>query len=169
MIGAALFSGPVAEFDSLDHITYLSVVVGMMRAGIVAAPISLSNSETAVAHLLQSVSATHVLVSEDAKTRALVEAAISTLDEGSKGERGVVPKVISMPRFSDIYTDEEVQFLPERKYDYLSPALYLHSSGRLSLCREPSALTIRSSRIFVPPKIDHLDSCALYASRTLRS
>ena len=83
----------------------------------------------AIAHLLRSISATHVLVSSDRKTRALVEATLASWGEDSADGLQPVPKILDMPCFEDLYSTEEVEFLPGREYDYVAPALYVHSSG----------------------------------------
>ena len=110
--------------------TYLSVLVGMLRARIVAAPIALTNSDAAVAHLLRTITATHVVVSSDPKTQALVQSALAILSRDSAGGRSTVPKIVPIPSFGDLFSDDPVEFLPRHPYNYLTPAIYVHSSGK---------------------------------------
>ncbi|GJE98661.1 acetyl-CoA synthetase-like protein [Phanerochaete sordida] len=122
--------GPIAIVATSDSITYWCTVAGMLRAGVTVAPIALVNSPAAIAHLLQETSATHVIVSEDTPARKLVDTAFELI--ANAGARP--PAVIPMLRFGDIFAQHEnVDFLPQKTYDYTSPAIFVHSSGSTSL------------------------------------
>ncbi|TFK80331.1 acetyl-CoA synthetase-like protein [Polyporus arcularius HHB13444] len=79
------FAGPAAPAKTIgilantDTITYALTVLGIMRAGHTAFPISLRNSTSAVAQLFQQTSCRHVLVSQDESTRTLARDAIMNM------------------------------------------------------------------------------------------
>ncbi|EKM52277.1 uncharacterized protein PHACADRAFT_211549 [Phanerochaete carnosa HHB-10118-sp] len=102
----------------------------MLRAGLAVAPIALTNSPAAIAHLLRETSTTHVLVSDDKPARTLVDAVLELIVDAG----GQPPVAVPMPKFAEIFDkDRPAEFLPERVYDYTSPAIYVHSSGSTSL------------------------------------
>ncbi|TBU38867.1 acetyl-CoA synthetase-like protein [Dichomitus squalens] len=120
----------VAIVASADTITYATVILGILRAGHVAFPISPRNSAAAVADLLSKTKCTQLLASRDPHMSDLVKDALAGLG-------GV--KQHAMPQYEDLFPsgvaesdDDARDFLVMPKYDLDSPAMILHSSGSTS-------------------------------------
>ncbi|KAI1792211.1 acetyl-CoA synthetase-like protein [Ganoderma leucocontextum] len=117
----------IAVLASADTITYATVLLGILRAGHVAFPVSPRNSAPAVADLLRKTKCTHILLSQEAHISGVVQDALTELDGVSQH---------GMPRFEYLYSVEASQKdcaagenLETPTYDPDSPALILHSSG----------------------------------------
>lgn len=100
-------------------------MVGIVRAGHVAFPISVRNSPAAVAHLLSKTNTTHVLVGSEASLQSLASASLELM-QNSK------PHLTPMPNFEDLYVPDDAESfspLSFKRPDFDSPAIILHSSG----------------------------------------
>lgn len=116
------------ETPGADSITYLTTLMGIIRAGYIVFPISSRNSAAAVAHLLSTKNATHILVGEENSMQSLAKAALELM----KSSMTEIPGTSFMPLFHDIYIDEaEVIFqpLPHVRPELDESAIILHSSG----------------------------------------
>ncbi|KAM5543840.1 hypothetical protein V8D89_002457 [Ganoderma adspersum] len=117
----------IAILASADSITYATILLGILRAGHVAFPISPRNSPAAVADLLQKTRCVHILLSQDVHITGLARDALGEVDGVSQ---------YAMPQFESLYPagpsqkDSEVEdALEAPTYDLESPAIILHSSG----------------------------------------
>ena len=117
-------------FSFSESTSYVATVIGILRAGHIAFPISPRNSPEAIAHLLLSVSATHILVSSDPTIQSQYESTENLL-------RGKLePKKIGKPTHCDFFveydSDSESLFepVPLAKIDVNSIACIYHTSGK---------------------------------------
>ncbi|KLO13764.1 acetyl-CoA synthetase-like protein [Schizopora paradoxa] len=118
----------IAILANADTITFFTFIMGIVRAGYVAFPISTRNSAAAIEHLLNKIQVTHMLVGRE---HALQSLASDSLESVSNK-----PKVSTMPCFEDIYSSSEPPFtLPPNKVDFEKPAIILHSSGSTAFPR----------------------------------
>ncbi|KIM78762.1 hypothetical protein PILCRDRAFT_10982 [Piloderma croceum F 1598] len=120
---------PIVSILALsDTITYLTTVMGIIRAGYTVFPISPRNSAAAVAHLLSAKTVTHMLVSEEKSMQSLAKTALELM----RSSMTEMPGTSLMPLFEDIYIDEAdmiFQPLPPTRPDLNELAAILHSSG----------------------------------------
>lgn len=110
----------------IDTVTYYTMVVGIVRAGHIAFPISPRNSPAAIAHLLKMANVKHLIVGQEKNFQLLAEASLALL----QGNRP--PRMHLMPKFEDIYLpNSEKDFVPLsfKKPDLNETAIILHSSG----------------------------------------
>ena len=109
-----------------DSATSFALVLGIIRAGYVAFPISTRNSVPAVAHLLAKSGTDHLVVGPEAPYQNLARDALRALER----DGGRVPHTSTMPVYEDLYGEGlERELLPDYKADMRDVALYLHSSG----------------------------------------
>ncbi|KAJ6630175.1 hypothetical protein B0H10DRAFT_1939389 [Mycena sp. CBHHK59/15] len=115
----------VAILASIDQMTYLSVIAGILCAGYQAFPVSPRNSEDAVSHLLASSGCTHVFVSADAAMQKLAKAATTKISAN-----GGDVKIIPIPGFGQLFNPTiSVQTLPPvPKVDLDTTTIIMHSS-----------------------------------------
>ena len=109
--------------------------MGIIRAGLVAFPISTRNSAIGIATLLFKTNCTHLFVSEDAAMQNLARNALDLLQ--SENEFKGYPKVnkLTLPSFDYLFPEKDDNFTPLEKLKVASlgiPALILHSSGSLN-------------------------------------
>ena len=100
-------------------------MVGIVRAGYTAFPISTRNSPAAIAHLLRKTNANHLLIGSESALRALVSEAFALLTDMEP------PSTSPMLLFDEIYKsdDEPFEMLPAINFHMEDPAVILHSSG----------------------------------------
>ena len=101
------------------------MMIGIVRAGHTAFPISPRNSPAAIAHLLKTADVKILIVGREKNFQALAEASLSIM-------QGIKPSTHLMPTFEDLYLpDSEKNFvpLPFRKPDLNETSIILHSSG----------------------------------------
>ncbi|KAG8908187.1 hypothetical protein FRB99_008730 [Tulasnella sp. 403] len=134
-LDAGVQDGENAVFGILaatDTITYITTLMGVLRAGFTGFPISSRNSPAALAHLLGKTNAKVLITTQDDPTQALVSSGIQLLSENGNAESTSLPKVVVMPRHDQLYPEEETEFeyLPDMaQVNVDSPAVILHSSG----------------------------------------
>jgi acyl-CoA synthetase (AMP-forming)/AMP-acid ligase II len=110
----------------------MTTVMGIIRAGYTAFPISQRNSAAAVAHLLSATNVTHMLVGEEQSMQSLANAALEIM----KTSLTKIPATSLMPHFEDIYIEEaEATFrlLPPTRPQLIEPAIIFHSSGECAV------------------------------------
>ncbi|KAJ6521257.1 hypothetical protein DFH09DRAFT_871257, partial [Mycena vulgaris] len=111
----------VAILGTIDQITAFSLIAGVICAGYQVFPISPRNSEFAIVHLLQSTDCSHILVSSDATTQKLVQAAVSAIPS---------LKLIPTPSFDELFGGPLTPDIPPLiKPASEDIAVILHSSG----------------------------------------
>lgn len=113
-----------------DSITYTCLLLGIMRSGCVAFPISPRNSPAAVAHLIQQTDSHHVFVSSDHAMQSLTARAKAIIP----GSYDLV--IHATPNFEELFpaSDElslEPNFVPPRKGPQEVATIY-HSSGNVT-------------------------------------
>ena len=116
---------PAAKFAILavsDTISYTTVANGIIRAGFEAFLVSHRVSAPVVAQMLQKRGTTHVFVSRDPAMQAVAKGAVEVLGEGKV-------KVLQMPLFEEMYTNEPVERPPVVVPTLDDIAIVLHSSG----------------------------------------
>ncbi|PAV19283.1 acetyl- synthetase [Pyrrhoderma noxium] len=95
---------PVIAILSLsDTMSYISLLLGILRAGFIAFPISHGNSYTAVAQLLSQSEVTHLLFSPEKKVKDIVSAAMNNLSgESTRTDPFFNPEPLSTIDLDDI-------------------------------------------------------------------
>lgn len=116
--------------------TYITTLMGILRAGFTGFPISSRNSPAALAHLLAKTNVKALFVSPDDPTQNLVHAGLETLQATSQqgAASGVYkPYVASIPMHGELYPADEIEpfvYLPDMKdVNIDAKAVILHSSG----------------------------------------
>lgn len=113
----------VAILAAADTITYYSMIAGIMRAGAVAFPVSVRNSDAGIVHLLRKTGATHMFVSQDPGMQGLAAASLKQMPDSTI-------TTSDMPSFDALYSAQDGELLPEAKNISLDDrGLILHSSG----------------------------------------
>lgn len=115
----------MSSHAGLDTITYFTTMIGIVRAGHTAFPISPRNSPAAIAHLVKTAKVSHLVVGQEKNFQALVEASVALMD----GEK---PKQHIIPRFDELYLPNSAEsFVPLsfRKPGHDEVGIILHSSG----------------------------------------
>jgi acyl-CoA synthetase (AMP-forming)/AMP-acid ligase II len=113
----------VAVLANRDTLTYVTLMLGILRAGCTPCLLSPRNSVAGVAHLLKSTKATHIYGSED--ETAFIGEVLASMDTKDI-------KRLDAPLFDDLYTDKdttETEVPPVPRADPYAVTLYLHSSG----------------------------------------
>ncbi|OSD00953.1 acetyl-CoA synthetase-like protein [Trametes coccinea BRFM310] len=122
----------IAVFAHADTITYFCTILGILRAGCVAFPISTRNSAAAIADMLQKTGASHLMISRDALIKEMAQDALSSLPAGQT-------TLHNMPAFEVLFPSEHAQLdeaceenveLP-KAFDLNSKAIIMHSSGSM--------------------------------------
>ncbi|KZV94434.1 acetyl-CoA synthetase-like protein [Exidia glandulosa HHB12029] len=108
-----------------DTITYATVAIGVIRAGFEIFLLSPRTSPQVLAHLLRKQGSTHIFVSPDAATQALIKEAQVVL--------GKELVVLPVPSFEELYSETPVEAPPKFRPDLDELAIILHSSGSTSL------------------------------------
>lgn len=119
------------------------MVIGIMRAGYQAFPISPRNSPVAVAHLVRQAQSSYMFVSEDRATQRLS----ATMRAHPSNDGTTSLRVLPMPSSELLFEDLEGSFepLPPMEHpDCGAPALILHSSGTILTLHHntPASLTV---------------------------
>jgi len=130
----ALSGASIVDFLYLtDTATYVTIELGVLRAGFTVFPISPRNSPEAVAHLLKKTGPSHLLVGAEPKFQKLAATSLELLR--ADGHPGI--PFSDMPHFGDLYphddSDGEFKHYPAVKFDPNAPSLILHSSGQCSV------------------------------------
>jgi acyl-CoA synthetase (AMP-forming)/AMP-acid ligase II len=150
----------VGVLANLDSITFISIIIGIMRAGFVPFLISPRNSPEAVAHLMTSTRSKVLLISEDPVINELARTAIRSFKESADSDPVKGPiriRTLVAPSFEQLYGNEAESKAISMKQDRLSPidaltddaqekwdrlCVIVHSSGTTSLPK-PISLTHR--------------------------
>lgn len=109
----------------IDTITYYTMMIGIVRAGHTAFPISPRNSPAAIAHLLKAADVKILIVGQEKNFQTLAEVSLGLMHENK-------PRIHQMPKFEDLYlSDSDKNFVPLsfRKPDLNETSIILHSSG----------------------------------------
>ncbi|KAF9254799.1 acetyl-CoA synthetase-like protein [Marasmius fiardii PR-910] len=114
----------VAVIATTDSLTYLINILGILRAGMTAFPISPRFSPNIISHLIKDIMPSHILVNEEA--RHLADEALQHLDVVK------APPVLSMPTYEDLFAPGTSQLLPKHSRGVHEPALIIHSSASTS-------------------------------------
>ncbi|KAF5366566.1 hypothetical protein D9758_008985 [Tetrapyrgos nigripes] len=129
----------VAILAVLDPITYWILILGIMHAGYTPFPISIRNSDIAVAHLLESTNAKHVFVSPDAVMQNLAVSACKQLNSQLDATDEGYAKALETPVFGDFFKPGSIEAATPKHIVIDDIALSLHSSGTSSF---PKAIKI---------------------------
>ncbi|TFK32050.1 hypothetical protein BDQ12DRAFT_729010 [Crucibulum laeve] len=121
---------PVALLATSDTVTTFCTILGMMRIGIPIFPISHHNSAAAIARLLQQSGSRHILISVEPSHHKLAQSAIVILHDELESALDV--QIAMMPKFEDIFCEDEHIRVAPRTYNLEVPALFIHSSGSTS-------------------------------------
>ncbi|ESK85205.1 acetyl-CoA synthetase-like protein [Moniliophthora roreri MCA 2997] len=120
----------VAVLSTADTISTFTVLIGLLRLGVVPFPISPRFSPRVVAHLLQKAGVSHVLLNDDPCLKLLVEEAVSIVEKEAKGELYI--GMYTLPQYEELYVDTWFPRLPKKIYDRSSTAMFVHSSNSSS-------------------------------------
>ncbi|CAL1699334.1 unnamed protein product [Somion occarium] len=123
-------SGPlvIAILAPTDFIAYFTLMVGIIRAGHVAFPVSPRNSPAAIAHLLTITDSAYLLVGPEVAMQDLAAVSLKILSDAGTPQ----PIIGSVPPFESLYPkDSEANFepLPPLKPKWDDIAVIMHSSG----------------------------------------
>ncbi|KAK1216894.1 hypothetical protein PQX77_020470 [Marasmius sp. AFHP31] len=148
----------IAILAVADSATYYTTIAGIMRAGYIAFPISVRNSDKAVAHLLKATNAHHILVSQDSGMRNLFSAALNVLDGHEIAEA-------SMPSFDEIYVQTSKEDPPPFPHvNQSTRAMIMHSSGSTAFPK-PIPFTYRTLKESgLLPYYGEVDICGSFLS-----
>jgi long-subunit acyl-CoA synthetase (AMP-forming) len=117
-----------------DTFTYCALMVGILRAGYQAFPISTRNSAIAIAHLLQQTGSKYMFVSDDPGIQRL--AAATCIQSSISRIAGVNLHLLPVPSFESLFEVSDDMFSPLIPMEHpaeFAPALILHSSGSIPL------------------------------------
>ncbi|KAJ3871569.1 hypothetical protein F5051DRAFT_446052 [Lentinula edodes] len=115
----------IAIISSSDALTYSMVLLGILRAGMTAFPISPRFTPDVIAHLINSVKPTHIIVNAE---RAVMMDQIMLLATSEDK-----PIVLQMPTYHDIFCRESDTTPMKHQRRMEETALIIHSSGSTSL------------------------------------
>ncbi|KIK71517.1 hypothetical protein GYMLUDRAFT_338794 [Collybiopsis luxurians FD-317 M1] len=129
-IGASnqAFSRPpvVAILATLDSFTSFVVIMGILRAGMIAFPISPRFSSSVVAHLINAVQPSHILINDH--SRPFVLEVLNSLQDQS------IPSLVLAPSYELIFAEEAwTSHFPEHTRDLYETAYVIHSSSSSAL------------------------------------
>ncbi|KAI0795718.1 hypothetical protein C8Q75DRAFT_711913 [Abortiporus biennis] len=119
----------IAILAQSDTVTYSCLLLGLMRSGNIAFPISPRNSPEGIAHLLLQANASFLMVGNDA---GLWEHAETAIEKFKELKADSVPKLLTMTTLAEIFPasgEETFKPIPKVNYSYDATALILHSSG----------------------------------------
>ncbi|THV08158.1 acetyl-CoA synthetase-like protein [Dendrothele bispora CBS 962.96] len=159
----------IAILSHSDAIPYYTTVLSILRANCVPFPISPRNSPQAVAHLINQVGVSHVLLGHDQSMQQLMERAAEFLKEDFGYTKEKVPSTSMVPVFEDLYLSETQNDRKERvgkikeeiPLKTLGPKeiqMYLHSSGSTAF---PKPIPWTSHGV------QGLTTCVQFAGRSL--
>ncbi|KAJ8073162.1 hypothetical protein PM082_020031 [Marasmius tenuissimus] len=156
----------VAILSTADTITTYTVIVGLLRLGVVPFPISPRFSARVVAHLMKSARVSHLIISDDHHLRSTADAAVSLIRDST------LVKVHSLPENEVLYGDTWFSRLPKKTYLPSSPGIIIHSSSSTSefpkVVRWTVGMQIQHARIPVPPnQISHNLSGAVISCHSI--
>ncbi|TFY82198.1 hypothetical protein EWM64_g1812 [Hericium alpestre] len=121
----------IAVLANADTVSFVTLIVGVMRLGLVVFPISTRNSPAAVAHLLNQTHVLQLMVSPDPSMQRLASEALHLLEKD-----GIHVETLPMIQFQDVYDlkvdDKEDETLPIPKPELDATAIIFHSSGSTS-------------------------------------
>ncbi|TFK37074.1 hypothetical protein BDQ12DRAFT_221196 [Crucibulum laeve] len=150
----------IAILANTDTFTYFVLIVGILRAGFQAFPISPRNSPAGIAHLLHATHATHIIMSHDPGIQRLASAACA--QRKASGMAAPPVQAIPLPTFEYLFGGSEEDFeplppmVPPLPTD---PSLILHSSGSMSFPK-PVAMAYRNLFVFgLAPYYGERDLC----------
>ncbi|KAH9480076.1 Adenylate-forming reductase Nps10 [Psilocybe cubensis] len=149
----------VAIFAEMNNMTYATVILGCLRAGVTALLISPRFHPSVVAELLRMAGPSHILTNDRLREKTSL-----ALHELSKTPSYAMPAVIDAPLHSDLYPGHnDFDPLPRHAEEFSKRALILHSSCSTSTCPKiiewPSSyitsnsLAINYSDIFMEGKL----------------
>ncbi|KAF9460004.1 hypothetical protein BDZ94DRAFT_1311869 [Collybia nuda] len=125
----------VAIVAETNNLTYLTVILGCLRAGITVLPISPRFSSSVIAHLLRTAKATHVLISE-----SMYNVTWKAIEDIKETSSHTPPGIVYMLTYQDLYLPSEsgvlsTAFLPPHHPEFgkTQPSMILHSSSSTSL------------------------------------
>ncbi len=141
------------------------MMIGIIRAGHVAFPISPRNSPAAIAHLLKTANVKQLIVGQEKNFQMLAEISLTHL-QGDK------PQIHAMPSFEELYLpDSDKDFVPlsYKKPDLNETSIILHSSGSTAFpkpipwnhyqyCKSPYFPVIIILAVFLVLKLADQDS-----------
>ncbi|KZV70075.1 acetyl-CoA synthetase-like protein [Peniophora sp. CONT] len=147
----------VAILALADNITFGTMILGIMRCGHTAFPISPLNSAAAVAHLIRTTDTRHVFVSSDPSMQKLAQGAREMLVQD-----GLQVHLMPMPHFEVLYSSESETVLDEkrlRKPERGEPVLILHTSGSTSYPKPTYSNTQQYIEYGTTPYFGEVDMC----------
>ncbi|KAJ3820104.1 hypothetical protein F5880DRAFT_1615858 [Lentinula raphanica] len=129
-------SPPVIAFvTTSDALTYSIALLGVLRAGMTAFPISPRFSATVIAHLISAVKPSHVVVNSG--RAAIMNEIMKELNLENKNNL----QILEMPTYEKIFVEEPYKSCAMHNRPMNRTALIIHSSGSTSLCPKTIAWT----------------------------
>ncbi|KAJ4469967.1 hypothetical protein C8J55DRAFT_551543 [Lentinula edodes] len=114
----------IAFISSADALTYSMVLLGILRAGMTAFPISPRFTPDVIAHLISAVKPTHIIM--NAERAATTDQIMRLTNSEDK------PIVLPMPTYHDIFCGESNLTPINHQRHMEEPAVIIHSSGSTS-------------------------------------
>ncbi|KAJ7635327.1 hypothetical protein FB45DRAFT_1057185 [Roridomyces roridus] len=123
----------VAILASSDIIPYFTLIVSCMRANYIPFPISPRNSPAAIAHLIEKVGVSHLLIGHEPAMSALAKQAISILTT-KNNQPYSIPDISLVPLFDKLFLPSSANAitpdaLPYENKGPEATSVILHSSG----------------------------------------
>ncbi|THV08177.1 acetyl-CoA synthetase-like protein [Dendrothele bispora CBS 962.96] len=159
----------IAILSYSDAVSYYTSILSILRANCIPFPISPRNSPKAVAHLINQVGVSHVLLGYDQNMQQLMERAAEFLKEDFGYTKEKIPSTSMIPVFEDLYLSETQDDGKERvkkireEIPLKTPGpkeyqVYLHSSGSTAF---PKPIP------WTPNGVQELTTCVQFAGRSL--
>ncbi|THV08176.1 acetyl-CoA synthetase-like protein [Dendrothele bispora CBS 962.96] len=130
----------IAILSHSDAVPYYTTVLSILRANYVPFPISPRNSPQAVAHLINQVGVSHILLGHDQSMQQLMKRAAEFLKEDFGYTKEKIPSTSMIPVFEDLYLSKSQndgkervknikEEIPLKTLGSREIQLYIHSSG----------------------------------------
>ncbi|KAF5393077.1 hypothetical protein D9757_001269 [Collybiopsis confluens] len=118
----------VVILGPINNLTFFTIILGLLRAGVTGFPISPRFSANVVARLVDMVRPTHILVNDG--NSSLGSHIASLVFEAS----GWAPAICKMPTYEEMYLGHNTfEPLPHHSFEFDKRAFIVHSSSSTSL------------------------------------
>ncbi|KAK1217855.1 hypothetical protein PQX77_019475 [Marasmius sp. AFHP31] len=156
----------VGILSTADTIASYTVIVGLLRLGVIPFPISPRFSARVIAHLMKKARVSHLVVNNDPHLRSVADAAVALTYDSAP------VKVHSLPDNEELYSNTWFPRLPKKTFHHSSPAIIIHSSSSTSefpkVVPWTVGMQIQHARVPVPPnQVSHNLSGAIVSCHSI--
>ncbi|KAF7761593.1 hypothetical protein Agabi119p4_9585 [Agaricus bisporus var. burnettii] len=125
LVGDVTKAPVVGILANIDTVTYITLALGIMHAGLTPFPISTRNSIIGVAHLIRTTCLRILFVSPDSAMQRIALEATMVLER-----EGIIVNILPAPQFDDFYNEDgSFRQLAPVRVSADPVVLILHSSG----------------------------------------